>query len=63
MATLAMEYIVSPLGGFLMDFANGFRMLFEVVSKSRAAAQMTRLGYHEEAKRLMMEIKQLKGEK
>ena len=36
---------------------------FETIGRARAAAHMTRLGYHEEAKRLMMEIKQLKGEK
>ena len=29
MATLAMEYVLSPLGQFLTDSANGFRMFFE----------------------------------
>ena len=32
---------------------------FETVGRARAAAYMTSLGYHKEAKRLMMEIKQL----
>ena len=32
---------------------------FETIGRARAAAHMTRLGYHEDAKRLMMEIKEL----
>tara|TARA_B100001094_G_scaffold60691_1_gene56251 strand:+ start:484 stop:684 length:201 start_codon:yes stop_codon:yes gene_type:complete len=62
MTTLAMEYVVSPLGNFLIDFANGFRTFFEVAGRARAAAEMTRLGYHREAKALMMEIKEIRGE-
>jgi len=57
-----MEYVVSPLGNFLIDFANGFRTFFEVAGRARAAAEMTRLGYHREAKALMMEIKEIRGE-
>ena len=63
MTTLAMEYVVSPLGNFLIDFANGFRTFFEVAGRARAAAEMTRLGYHKEAKALLMEIKEIRGEK
>ena len=33
---------------------------FETVGRARAAAHMTRLGYHEEAKRLMLEIQDIK---
>ena len=62
MAALAMEYVLSPLGQFLTDFANGFRVTFEVVGRARAATALTSLGYHAEAKRLMMEIKNLRGE-
>lgn len=32
---------------------------FETVGRARAAAHMTRLGYHKEARALMMEIKEL----
>ena len=32
---------------------------FETIGRARAASHMTRLGYYEEAKRLMMETKQL----
>ena len=60
MTALAIEYIVSPVGGFFMDIANGLRVFFEVYGRTRAAATMTRLGYHEEAKRLMFEIQDIK---
>ena len=63
MTTLLMEYAVSPIGNFFVDFANVFRTFFEVTGRARAAAEMTRLGYHKEAKALMMEIKEIKGEK
>ena len=63
MAALAMEYVVSPLGQFLHDFANGFRMFFEIAGRSRAATELARLGYQEEAKKLMLEIRQLQAER
>lgn len=63
MTTLIIEYAVSPIGNFFVDFANGFRMFFEVAGRARAASEMTRLGYHKEAKRLMMEIKEIKNSK
>jgi len=34
----------------------------EIAGRSRAAAELARLGYQEEAKALMVEIKQLRGE-
>ena len=36
---------------------------FETVGRARAAAHMTRLGYHKEARALMMEIKEIKNSK
>jgi len=36
---------------------------FETVGRARAATYMTSLGYHKEAKRLMMEIKEIKNSK
>ena len=63
MTAIAMEYVLSPLGQFLTDFANGFRITFEIAGRARAATELTRLGYHAEAKKLMLEIKNLKGEK
>ena len=63
MTAIAMEYVLSPLGQFLTDSANGFRMFFEVVGRARAATELSRLGYHTQAKRLMIEIAELRGEK
>tara|TARA_B100000900_G_scaffold408514_1_gene422893 strand:- start:769 stop:978 length:210 start_codon:yes stop_codon:yes gene_type:complete len=34
----------------------------EIAGRSRAAAELTRQGYHKEAKALMVEIKELRGE-
>tara|TARA_B100001057_G_scaffold361382_1_gene363820 strand:- start:1636 stop:1836 length:201 start_codon:yes stop_codon:yes gene_type:complete len=62
MTALAMEYVLSPLGQFFVDFANGFRITFEVAGRARAASELTRLGYHKEAKKLMLEVKKLRGE-
>ena len=36
---------------------------FETVGRARAATYMTSLGYHKEAKRLMMEIKEIESSK
>ena len=33
----------------------------ETAGRSRAAAELTRQGYHEEAKALLMELKEIKG--
>ena len=63
MTALAMEYVVSPLGHFLTDFANGLRVTFEIAGRARAANELTRLGYHTEAKKLMTEVSKLRGEK
>ena len=36
---------------------------FETIGRARAATYMTSLGYHKEAKRLMMEIKEIENSK
>jgi hypothetical protein len=46
-----------------MNFLNGFRTFFEVAGRSRAAAELTRMGMHKEARKLMMEVKEIRGEK
>jgi len=38
-------------------------MFFEVAGRARAASELTRLGYHKEAKKLMTEVARLRGEK
>lgn len=54
MTTLFMTYTVNPLNGFLTRFAKGFNSFFSSLGKARAAAELHRLGYHEEAKYLML---------
>ena len=40
----------------------GIIAMGEVAGRSRAAAELHRQGYHEEAKALMLELKKLRGE-
>ena len=55
MTTDTMSYVFSPLSGLWSSLE---RTLI-VAGHSRAAAELTRMGYHEEAKRCMMEISKL----
>ena len=62
MTALAMEYVVSPLGHFLTDFANGLRVTFEIAGRASSKMNLT-MGMHKEAKKLMTEVAKLRGEK
>ena len=42
----------------LVTFAMGVWAFGESAGRARAAAELTRQGYHEEARRLMLDIKQ-----
>lgn len=55
MATLVMEYTVNPFWNTLKVFCRGTWNFLESVGYARAAAEMARLGYHEEARALMLE--------
>ena len=57
MATLAMDYVVSPFSNFWKGFMN----FCEIVGYSRAAAHLASLGYQEEAKHCMMQAAKLKS--
>ena len=57
MTTLVMNTIVTPFRGL----GRGFWNFCEVTGYSRAASELARLGYHEEAKNCMMKIKSLKS--
>ena len=59
MTAIAMNYVVNPLAGFW----NGVKNFVEVAGYARAAAELSRLGYYEEARRCMMQAKKLKNEK
>ena len=57
MTTLVMNYTVNPFWNALKSFGRGVWNFGESMGKARAAAELARLGYHEEAKRLMLENK------
>jgi soluble cytochrome b562 len=57
MTTLVMNNIVNPFRGF----GRGFYNFCEVVGYSRAAAELARQGYMEEAKACMMQVKRLRS--
>ena len=57
MATAVMNYVFSPLSGLW----SGINTTCEIIGYSRDASELARLGYHEEAKSCMMEIKKLKS--
>ena len=56
MATLVMNTIVNPFRGF----GKGFWNFCEVAGYARAASELARLGYYEEAKSCMMQVAELR---
>jgi len=61
MTTAVMSYVFSPFSGIWSSLTR----TAEIVGYSRAAVELTRHGYHEEAKRCMLQVAQLRqtGEK
>ena len=57
MTTLVMNTIVNPFRGF----GKGFWNFCEVAGYARAASELARLGYNEEAKACMLQIKKLRS--
>jgi len=57
MTTLVMNYTVNPFWTALKAFGRGTYNFLESAGRARAAAELSRQGYHEEAKRLMLESK------
>lgn len=55
MTTLVANYVFSPLSGLWSSLDRYTQMM----GYSRAAAELARMGMHEEAKACMMEIKKL----
>jgi hypothetical protein len=55
MTALVSNYVFSPLSGLWSSLDRWA----QVVGYSRAAAELARLGYHEESRACMMEIKGL----
>ena len=50
MTAAVMKYAFAPVGGLFSGFNNFFLSL----GRARAAAELSRMGYHEEAKYLML---------
>lgn len=57
MTALAITYISNPF----KDFLDKFMIYCEIVGYARAASYLQMHGFHEEAKRCMMEVKKLKS--
>jgi len=58
MTALTMNYVVNPFNGF---FKTLFKF-FEIVGYARAANELHRLGYYEEAKECILQQQRLKAE-
>lgn len=61
--SILLETVVSPTVSFpklWKNFKSGFIIWTEVVGYSRAAANLSRLGYHAEAKACMMELSEIR---
>ena len=59
MTVLVSNYVFSPLSGLW----SAIDRWSQVVGYSRAASELARLGYHEESKACMMEIKGLRKDR
>ena len=57
MTTLVMNYTVNPFWTALKTFSRGTYNFMESMGRARAAAELHRMGYTEEAKALMLESK------
>ena len=57
MTTLVMNYTVNPFWTALKSFGRGVWAFGESAGRARAAAELSRQGCHEEAKRLMLDRK------
>lgn len=57
MTDLVMTYTVNPISGFFKRLGKGMIRMFETAGKARAARVLADMGYYEEAKRLMLDLK------
>jgi len=54
MTTLVMNYTVNPFWTALKTFGRGTYNFLESVGRARAAAELSRQGYHKAAKNVML---------
>jgi hypothetical protein len=59
MTALVSNYVFSPLSGLW----RGIERSMMIAGYSRAASELARQGYHEEAKKTMLELTKLRNEK
>jgi hypothetical protein len=59
MTTLVMNYTVNPL----VKLWNGIQRTLLIAGHARAAAELSRQGYHEAAKSVMLDYYKLRNEK
>jgi len=59
MTALVSNYVFSPLSGLWSSIDRWSR----VVGYSRAAAELARLGYHEEAKRCILQVQEMRNKR
>ena len=59
MTAITMNYVVNPL----QVFARGVWNFCEVAGYARAAAELSRMGLHKEAKACMMQVKNIRASK
>ena len=60
MTALVMNYTVNPIWNAIRKIGRGMMHSQMVMGYSRAAAELARQGYHEEAKEVMMRLTELK---
>lgn len=63
MTTLVINYTVNPVLAGLKKIYRGLVHTQMVLGYSRAASELARQGYHEESKKVMMELTKLRNEK
>jgi len=59
MTALVTNYIFSPLSGLWSSFDR----FTQTIGYSRAAAELARLGYHEEAKRCILQVQEMRNKR
>lgn len=63
MTTLVMNYTVNPIWNLLRRIGRGIIHTQMILGYSRAASELARQGYHEESKKVMMELAKLRIER
>jgi hypothetical protein len=59
MTAIAINYVVNPFARIW----NGIQNSLIIAGHVRAASELARMGYHEESKAVMMELKKLRASK